>query len=116
LGEFNPEGWVRFHVRAAELMRLNPEIRGIVGATWWFDPQVGALSPRLRYLREVPERSGAVYFCLGENEHTTATAISNSPERYRAFEEGRYRPKLFAAIWLRRDLIRWAEAQCALKG
>ncbi len=110
LQDFNPDGWRRFHLRAAALMRLNPEVRGIMGATWWFDPQVGAISPRLRYLRAEPELAGALYFCLGENEHNTATAIANSPERYRAFEAGRYRPKLFGAIWLRHDLLRWAAA------
>ena len=105
LKEFNPAGWQRCYGQVASLLRLNPAMRGVFCSTWWYDPEVARISPRLDYLRDVPEAGGAEFFCLGESEMNTANAIANSPERRRLHAEGTYHPKVFAMIWPRRKLL-----------
>jgi hypothetical protein len=109
LKEFNPAGWLRFYGRAAALLRSNPEVRGVFCSTWWYDPQVACVSPRLAYLREVPEAGGASFYLLGESSQNSGDAIANSPERRRAYAEGSYRPRIYAILWPRQRLLAAAE-------
>ena len=108
VGAFNPAGWDAAYGIAAALMELNPEVRGLVGGTWWYDPEVSRMSPNLGYLRDVPERCGAEFFCLGEHEDTTRDALTNSLERWRCYAQGTYQPMTFAMIWDREGLLRAA--------
>lgn len=105
LEEFNAAGWRVFLARTAALMRLDPAIRGMIGSTWFHDPEVAAISPRLRFIRELAESVGGEFFYLGESEEATRDAIENSPERYRRFMDGSYRPKIYAVIVPRRKML-----------
>jgi len=111
LHEFNPTGWLRCYGRTAALLRLNPKILGVFGSTWWYDPAIAEVSPRLRYLRDVPESAGAQFFYIDESEDNTANAVANSPERYRKHAQGAYRPKRYAMIWPRRCLMEKASVE-----
>jgi len=109
--EFNPAGWERTFVRIAEVLKLNPQFRGIFGSSWWFDPQISRISPRLSFLRTLPEAHGAKFFFVGEDQQTTGEALLNSPERQKLHAAGSYRPKKYAVVWARQDLISWAESR-----
>jgi hypothetical protein len=107
LREFNLEGWSRFYRVAAELLKWNPRLKGMFGGpTWWWDPAVSEICPHLAYLREIPKAAGARFFQEGESDENTATAVANSPERYRLWKEGRYHPRAYLMVWPREDLLK----------
>jgi len=113
MSEFTPDGWRRFYLRASELLRMRPEVRGLVGATWWHDPAVGRVSKHMAFLNELPMRHGARTFRYQADEDAKALALLRSPERRRAYECGEYVPTTYHLIWPREDILRWSEREDA---
>lgn len=111
LHEFKPEGWYRCYLRIAEMLRLHPSIQGVWGASWFFDPQIQYVSPHLGYLYLRPYENGATFFKQESSESDIINATSTSRSRRKKMEAGEYTPTGYAMIWLRQDLLRWAEAQ-----
>lgn len=109
LEDFNPEGWDRCYVRLAEMMVRHPEVKGMFGGSWFYDPALEKISPRLVYLRERPESNGAWVFCTGDDQ--SGNALSKSSTRKKMYEEGYYRPKSYAVIWPRERIIAWRKRQ-----
>jgi hypothetical protein len=107
--EFNPRGWASCYRRVAEMIERDGEVLGLSGASWWFDPALRKISPRLAYLHDIPTQNGAQAFDLGEDEQSTQLAITNSKERRTALEQGHYRPRKFIVIWPRSALLAWAK-------
>ncbi|MCP4221576.1 MAG: hypothetical protein GY765_43530 [bacterium] len=105
--EFNPEGWERFFRRTAELLKLHPEIKGVCGSSWFFDPVVMEISPELAYLRETTERIGARIFYQGSTEGAVKDALFMSAQRQKLYEEGKYQPKIYTMVLPRKKLIKW---------
>ena len=108
LAEFDAPGWRRCYRRIAELLDRNPRIRGVVGVSWFFDPQLEAISPHLAYLRHIPLDGGAVLQREGPGASHTARATETSRSRRAAFRRGDYLPTGYAIVWARGDLLRWA--------
>lgn len=102
---FTPEGRERCYALVAELLRLWPDSRGLVGASWYYDPKVADISPRLAYLRQVPEACGALFLKAGGGAGA-ADALHRSPTRQRLHAEGRYDPQVYYMIWARKDILR----------
>jgi len=111
--EFNPPGWTRCYRRISELLEANPSVRGVYGASWWFDPRLEEVSPRIAFLRTLPESHGARVFRLGPDASSTQNALANSKQRRDLYERGQYTPINYILIWGRDDLIAWARAQPA---
>lgn len=111
LSDFNERGWTACYLRIAELLALYPEMRGVVGTSWFFDPQLETVSPHLGYLRKLPQDNGAFLRDDGESEGNTALALSTSQTRRKLYDEGRYRPRCQTLVWARRDLLAWAGKQ-----
>lgn len=109
--EFNPSGWTRCYRRIADLLELNPSILGVFGTSWWFDPQLETVSPRLAFLRTLPESNGARVFYQGVDDVSTSSALANSHQRQDLYSKGRYRPRNYSLIWSRDDLINWSRTQ-----
>ena len=107
--EFNVVGWERCYVRIARLLEYHPEVIGVVGTSWWNDPKLQDISPRLNYLREIPTTGGARFFKVGSSEGAIRNAMVNSRERQQAYESGVYQPTDWVVIWSSKDLIAWAE-------
>jgi hypothetical protein len=91
------------------VLRQQPEIRGLTGSSWWYDPAVPRLSPQLEFLRGTPLRSGAKAFRYSADEGAKISALLRSPERHQAFESGSYVPTTYILIWTREDMLRWAD-------
>lgn len=108
MAEFTPEGWRRFYLTVAELMARQPDVRGLFGIGWFFDPQLAHVSPRLNYLRELVAESGGHLFNMGANEGARQSALATSPTRRELHEAGRYEPTNYMALWDRHALLRWA--------
>jgi hypothetical protein len=108
LREFNQEGWRKSYIRIAEMLKTNSHIQGILGVSWFFDPHLEAISPNLLYLRNLPEQGGARILKFGTTNSDIKNATAVSQKRRKLYEEGTYVPTSYAMIWLREDLIEWA--------
>ena len=108
LSEFNPQGWNDCYLRIAEMLELNPQVKGIFGGSWFYDPQLKDISPRLMYLQDVPLENGASSFYT--HDDTTGNAIYSSKTRRQLHDDGKYTPKSYLLIWPREAMIKWAKA------
>lgn len=106
LSEFNPQGWNDCYLRIAEMLELNPQVKGIFGGSWFYDPQLKDISPRLMYLQSVPLENGASSFYT--HDDTSGNAIYSSKTRRKLHEEGKYTPRSYLLIWPREAMIQWA--------
>ncbi len=111
LSEFNEAGRNQCYAHIAQLMMAMPEIRGMIGTSWFYDPQLQAISPRLAYLAGVPLQNGALLRIDGAGEIHTQRATARSPTRRRLVEEGKYKPVCSTLIWPRKKMIKWAREQ-----
>jgi nifR3 family TIM-barrel protein len=96
----------------AEVRRLllaHLEVRGVVGTSWFFDPQLDAISPRLSYLRKPLER-GAFLVPGRSGAFDIASATVNSDARRQLFEQGHYMPVPQTLVWPRKELLLWARS------
>jgi hypothetical protein len=109
LDDFDPAGWDHCYRRVADLLRRNPVYAGMVGQSWFYDPAVAGISPRLAYLQERPLQNGAVRVRLGAGPRDVERATATSETRRQLYAQGRYRPRCYAIYWPREALIAWAD-------
>ena len=108
MAEFNHEGFVRTCIRIAELLKANENVKGLFGSSWFYDPQLEVISPRLAYLSQIITKNGGKSFYAGQSEQATQDAILKSPTRRRLYKEGKYIPTIYMVVWPRKKLINWA--------
>ena len=108
---FSADGYRRLYLAIARLMRDRPAYRGLVSTSWWHDPAVGAISPTLAFLNDLPLGAGARIYRMHSDQQTVKSATRLSKERTRLYREGAYLPTNYTLAWGRRDLLRWADAQ-----
>ena len=111
LDGFNPEGWERCYELVAELLALRPNFLGMIGGSWFYDPALAVISPRLTYLADTPIAGGAFRVRFGASESDTELATATSPTRRKLVEEGRYVPTRWLLIWPREAMLAWAAAR-----
>jgi len=108
LAEFNEEGWNECYRTCAELYRVHPECLGMFGGSWFYDPALPPISPRLAYLSDIPVAGGAHRVLAETQGDFVQDAIATSPSRRKLFEAGSYRPRSFILAWSRSAQQRWA--------
>ncbi len=81
----------------------------MVGTSWFYDPALPAISPRLAYLQQRPLEAGAFLVRHGRGAIYTERATLTSETRRKLYEEGKYLPVCFSLVWPRDALIAWAE-------
>jgi hypothetical protein len=108
LSNFSPDGWDRAYVRAADILERRPRYGGLIGFSWFYDPAVAEISPRLSYLADRQLQNGALRIPFGPSPLQVELATAASETRRRLFEEGRYRPRCYAVVWPREALVSWA--------
>jgi hypothetical protein len=108
LEDFNEAGWDACYARIAAIVRLRPDVAGFWGASWFYDPQLPAISPRLAYLQTRPLAHGAVMVRLSASRLDAERAMQTSATRRALIVSGRYRPVCYAMFWPRQDLLAWA--------
>ena len=113
LNAFNSAGWDTCYICCAELYSVHPEVRGMFGSSWFYDPQLDTVSPRLSYLRQVPRTGGAHLFLWERGGQALNNALSTSPTRRKMYEEGSYFPAAYMLMWPRKQQIAWAKAYAA---
>ena len=109
LEDFNEAQRDNCYLNIAELLKLNPHIKGLVGESWFNDPALKHISPRLTYLRDRPVNNGARTFYCGTTQLDIEQATGKSKTRARLYKEGKYIPACYIVIWPRRELIKWSE-------
>jgi len=105
---FTPDGWKKSFLNTAEMLKLNPSIKGTFAASWFFDPHLENISPELNFLRTIPLENGAKIFKIGSREIDIANATSKSKIRTDAYHKGSYIPTCNILIWPRKKLLNWA--------
>ncbi|WP_321395215.1 hypothetical protein [Emcibacter sp.] len=107
LEQFNPAGWEKSYRLIGEILELNTHLKGLMRHAWFFDPAVAKISPKLAYLREIPEQYGAGIF-YHSDEDADSGALTRSGTRRNLFEKGDYTPRVYYLLWPRRQLINYS--------
>lgn len=108
LSRFCPAGWDQTYLYAADLLDRFPEYGGLLNSSWFFDPVVAEISPRLAYLQERHLEGGAIRIRLGTSPLQVQSATAKSETRLALYREGRYEPTCYAFFWPRKEIISWA--------
>lgn len=109
VADFNEPGWDACYMRIAALLRRNPTWRGMIGNSWFYDPVLPGISPRLAYLQK-PLQHGAFQVWTGSSRLDAERAAAKSPTRKALIEEGSYVPAAYTLAWPRAALLKWAES------
>ena len=108
--EFNEHERTLCYLNIAEILKLNEYVKGLIGGSWFYDPQLERVSPRLTYLRKLPLDNGGQVFFDGSNMQALENALHKSPTRRKLYESGQYHPANYLMVWPRRELMAWAES------
>jgi hypothetical protein len=111
LDGFNEAGWERCYELVAELLALRPDCPGMVGGSWFYDPALADISPRLAYLADTPIGGGAFRVRLGASAVDAELATATSASRRALVEAGKYVPTKWLLVWPRKALLAWAAAR-----
>jgi hypothetical protein len=106
---YNPETQISWQRVAADCLRLNPHVRGVLATSWWYDPRVAEVAPHLAFLRANSLAHGAVSLRAGEHDNARKHALANSPERQALHSAGKYVPENYGMLWTRKALLDWAD-------
>jgi hypothetical protein len=109
LSKFTEENWIESYKQVAIMLKRNSTIKGLLRASWFFDPRIKTISPHLGYLHDLPKVNGAKLFRIGVDD--SGNAISTSKSRRKLYEEGHYVPTNYLLVWSRGDIIKWFDAQ-----
>ncbi|OYX58540.1 MAG: hypothetical protein B7Y86_02310 [Brevundimonas subvibrioides] len=113
LADFNEAGWDRAWATAAAICKTRPELAGMIGSSWFYDPPLETISPRLAYLRLNPLKGGAFIIHQGPAPIHSERASASSPTRKALIESGEYTPSSWLVAWPKSTLIPWAEQRKA---
>lgn len=108
LDEFNEAGWDRFYLRIAELLPRREYVRGLVGTSWFYDPQLVSISPQIAYLQQRQLERGAFLMRHRALESDVAFATKTSSTRRKLYQEGNYIPVSHSLVWGRNEILSWA--------
>ena len=64
LDNFNENGRNECYQGCVELYEMFPELLGVFGSSWFYDPIVAEISPRLKYLQTIPAKGGQSSFII----------------------------------------------------
>jgi hypothetical protein len=98
----------RSYLRAAECMRLQPHIKGILSTSWLNDPHLHRLDDHLSW-RLDKLNNGAFLTLLG-HASTEAGYTRGSPRREELIRSGAWKPRQAAILWPRKAVLRWSES------
>ena len=109
LDEFDEAGIDNTYRRVASMLRMHPGVAGLTAYSWFYDPQLDEISPRLSYLYRRPLERGAVLLRGRTSDYDVKNATARSRTRKRLYEAGQYKPVGHRILWFRRDILRWAD-------
>jgi hypothetical protein len=98
---------LRSYHRMARSMERQPDIKGLITASWLHSPDTFAVSPHLTWLNTVFLENGGRVLPLGPADPGSGV-LHRSPERQQAYDEGTFRPTEALVIWPRAAVLAWA--------
>jgi hypothetical protein len=101
---------LRSYHRMAGSMERQPEIKGLVVASWLYSPDTFAVSPHLAWLSKVFLENGGHVLPLGPADPECGV-LHRSPERRQAYDAGTFKPTEALVIWPRAAMLAWAAGQ-----
>jgi hypothetical protein len=111
IDKFNASERTKCFLKISELLDMNPDIKGIYGRSWFYDPAVAKISPKLAYVRESMLENGAEDFRIGVTQFDIDNALSKSSLREKLYSQGNYIPTGYYIIWPGKEVIKWAKAE-----
>ncbi len=105
LDHFTSEDRWRSYELLTRAMKQLPAIKGFTAVSWYFDPALVHVSPRLAYLQETLVANGAWLVPVKTSASAVQSALGRSPTRRRLYAEGKYSPQEYLVIWPRRAMI-----------
>ena len=109
LEEFSEAGMEGTYRCVASLLRLHPEVAGLTAYGWLYDPQLTEISPHLGYLRQRPLERGAISIRGHTSDFDIENSTAKSRTRRRLYDAGEYVPVAHRILWLRHDILDWAD-------
>jgi hypothetical protein len=97
----------RSYHRMARCLELQPEMHGVITASWLFSSDTYAISPHLAWLTRVFRENGGIVATMGPDDPSSGV-LHRSPERRRAYESGTWKPTVGLVIWPRQEMLDWA--------
>lgn len=100
------------YLNIALLLQSEEDLVGLYRSSWFLDPQVVAMEPKLAFLSATPVSNGARYGpCKPITGKDVDALLSRSRVRAAAYERGDYQPWAWAYLWRRAELLAWAERE-----
>jgi hypothetical protein len=90
----------------AEMLQVNPWVKGVIGAAWLYDPALPMVSPRLGFINDVLRSAGAQWF-YSHAEGGDSGAFATSRTRRDAARSAGYKPRCYVICWGRVAAIAW---------
>jgi hypothetical protein len=98
------------YLRIAESMNLQPEILGVVGASWLHAEETIQISPHLAWLNTLFLANGGFLVHLGLAAKDSGFMVG-SKQRRELYESGLYLPRNAMYVWPRKAFLNWAHQQ-----
>lgn len=106
ISEFKEKNYDLYSRNVAKMIEQNEQVKGVIAASWYYDPILSKVSPKLSYLHDLPKKYGAEFFFVCND--LSGNAFVRSKTRLKLFHEGKYKPKKYLMIWPRNKIINWA--------
>jgi hypothetical protein len=112
INSLTAHGWRLTCLQLAQLLELNPQLKGVVGSSWFYDPAIAAISPKLAFINKLLNNMQASIF-FSHTEDESSGALSRSVTRQNAYTSGQYQPKNYVIFIPRNRLLTWYKRQTA---
>jgi hypothetical protein len=98
----------RSYYRMAEALLLQPQVKGLIAASWLRSPDTHRVSPELAWVNRTIVENGGVVLTVGPADPNSGV-LARSTVRKALYEAGRFKPTMGLVIWPRDAMISWAE-------
>jgi hypothetical protein len=106
---FTPSGWEYCFRRLPAVFRSYPQLKGVMGGSWFFDPQLETISPSLAFVREVPTRWGGIIMRWSvDDPGAMSGALAMSQHRRDLYDQGLYQPTIYFLVAAKSGILRHA--------
>ena len=97
----------RSYFRMAQCLALNPEVKGLLSASWQYAAETSRVSPHLSWISKPFLENGGFVMDIGPATEADGIFVG-SPDRKRWYEEGKFRPTTAMVLWPRAAMLDWA--------
>lgn len=102
---FTPESWTYAFQRLPALFAARPDLKGIFGAGWFFDPALERIGSNMAFAQAICRDWGGRAARIGPGGSVTGLALTLSPERQKLYDDGVYRPEGWYMIVPKQEII-----------